>query len=212
MKPAAAVLVGLLFAPGPLSAQAGPHVMVAVGGEAARFESTNPTSTLRLTGEAVSFAGRLRVGPVQLDLQYLDGKIGPGGGAAKSDLVEGWATLGVRPASWLAISVGPRARAIASDVATERWLAFEAHARGETAVLVPGLVSYCDVWHSLGGSVNFGGAFGGGQGVAAGLSLQPPRFPLSLTVGYRVERSTLSSGTRSDTVEHLVFAVGLGKQ
>lgn len=211
MKPTAALVIVLLAGPAALAAQSRSHAMLSAFGEVTRMESVVPSDTERLNGWARGAEGRLGVGVLELSVLYLEGSVGPKGSASQTDLVEGLATLGLRPAAWLAIEVGPHARAETTSAGTQRWLAVEVHARGEPRIVGPALVSYVDLWHSLGGSVNPDGAFGGAQGVAAGLRLRPPHSLVSVSFGYRVDRLNLSGGARSDTIEHLVLEIGLGK-
>src|SRR4029077_19145753 len=86
--------------------------------------STRVRGTDQLTGTVLAGQGALALGRLELAVSYVQGKIGPeGAGAAGQDLVEGVALLGVRPASWLRVAVGPHARSYTLTGGTElRWV------------------------------------------------------------------------------------------
>src|SRR5437879_4872565 len=86
--------------------------------------STRVRGVDQLTGTVVGGQGDVALGRLELALGYVQGKIGPEGASAPGqDLVEGVALLGVRPAPWLRLAVGPHARSYTLTGGTElRWV------------------------------------------------------------------------------------------
>jgi hypothetical protein len=172
--------------------------------------STRVRGTDLLTGTVLSGQGSLDVGRLELALGYVQGKIGPEGAAAGQDLVEGIALLGVRPAPWLRIAVGPHVRSYTLTGGTQlRWVFWELRARASGPFVGSAGRGYIELWRALSASVNAPESFDHAQGGEAGMVVHLARAPLELRVGYRIDHSVLGGGTRVETVDAVVVGVGL---
>jgi len=176
--------------------------------------TTRVRGTDLLTGTALGGQGALALGRVELALSYVQGKIGPdGGGAPGQDLVEGVALLGVRPARWLRLAVGPHARSYTLTGGTQlRWVFWELRARASGAFVGSAGRGYVELWRALSASVNAPESFDHAQGGEAGMVVHLARAPLELRLGYRIDHATLGGGTRLETVDGVVIGVGLSSR
>ena len=111
-----------------LAAQVPVHVGFQIDGSAARVRGV---STGLATGTVVGGRGSATLGPVRLSLSYREGRLHDG--STQPLLVEGGAAADVQLAPWIAVGLGPEARAYKLDSATLRrvWLA------GRVGVAVP---------------------------------------------------------------------------
>src|SRR2546430_11256536 len=118
--------------------------------------STRVRGTDQLTGTVLGGQGSVALGRVELALSYVQGKIGPeGANGAGQDLVEGVALLGVRPASWLRLAVGPHARSYTLTGGTPlRWVFWELRARASSAFVGSAGRGYVELWRAPSASVN----------------------------------------------------------
>src|SRR5205823_1922759 len=118
--------------------------------------STRVRGTDLLTGTALGGQGALALGRVEFALSYVQGKIGPdGGGAEGKDLVEGVALIGVRPARWLSLAVGPHARSYTLTGGTQlRWVFWDLRGRASGAFVGSAGRGYVELWRALSASVN----------------------------------------------------------
>src|SRR5437870_5887395 len=137
--------------------------------------STRVRGVDQLTGTVVGGQGDVALGRLELALGYVQGKIGPEGASAPGqDLVEGVALLGVRPASWLRLAVGPHARSYTLTGGTQlRWAFWELRARVSGAFGGSAGGGCVAVWGGLGARVDvcagLGPAWGGGGGWEGGM-------------------------------------------
>ena len=173
--------------------------------------STRVRGTNELTGTVLAGQGALALGRLELALGYVQGKIGPAGASgAGQDLVEGVALLGVRPASWLRLAVGPHARSYTLTGGTQlRWAFWELRARVSGAFVGSAGRGYMELWRALSASVNVPERFDHAQGGEAGMVVHLARAPLELRLGYRIDHAVLGGGTRLETVDAVVVGVGL---
>src|SRR5256884_3413215 len=113
--------------------------------------STRVRGTDQLTGTVLGGQGSVALGRLELALGYVQGKIGPeGANGAGQDLVEGVALLGVRPASWLRLAVGPHARSYTLTGGTPlRWVFWELRARASSAFVGSAGRGDVGVWRAL---------------------------------------------------------------
>ena len=173
--------------------------------------STRVRGTDQLTGTVLAGQGALTLGRVELALGYVQGKIGPeGASGAVQDLVEVLALLGVRPASWLRLAVGPHARSYTLTGGTQlRWVFWELRARASSAFVGSAGRGYLELWRALSATVNVPEPFDHAQGGEAGMVVHLARAPLELRLGYRIDHAVLGGGTRLETVDAVVIGVGL---
>jgi len=173
--------------------------------------STRVRGVDQLTGTVVGGQGDVALGRLELALGYVQGKIGPEGASAPGqDLVEGVALLGVRPAPWLRLAVGPHARSYTLTGGTElRWVFWELRARVSGAFVGSAGRGYVELWRALSASVNAPEPFDHAQGGEAGMVVHLARAPLELRLGYRIDHAVLGGGTRLETVDGVVIGVGL---
>ncbi|PYO28887.1 MAG: hypothetical protein DMD73_04055 [Gemmatimonadetes bacterium] len=176
--------------------------------------STRVRGVDQLTGTVVGGQGDVALGRLELALGYVQGKIGPEGASAPGqDLVEGVALLGVRPAPWLRLAVGPHARSYTLTGGTElRWVFWELRARVSGAFVGSAGRGYVELWRAVSASVNAPEPFDHAQGGEAGMVVHLARAPLELRLGYRIDHAVLGGGTRLETVDGVVIGVGLSRR
>ena len=176
--------------------------------------STRVRGVDQLTGTVVGGQGAVALGRLELALGYVQGKIGPEGASAPGqDLVEGVALLGVRPAPWLRLAVGPHARSYTLSGGTElRWVFWELRARVSGAFVGSAGRGYVELWRAVSASVNAPEPFDHAQGGEAGMVVHLARAPLELRLGYRIDHAVLGGGTRLETVDGVVIGVGLSRR
>jgi len=176
--------------------------------------STRVRGVDQLTGTVVGGQGDVALGRLELALGYVQGKIGPEGASAPGqDLVEGVALLGVRPAPWLRLAVGPHARSYTLSGGTElRWVFWELRARVSGAFVGSAGRGYVELWRAVSASVNAPEPFDHAQGGEAGMVVHLARAPLELRLGYRIDHAVLGGGTRLETVDGVVIGVGLSRR
>ena len=166
---------------------------------------------VQFSGPSFGGAGSVAWWRLSLNLRYLEGGLSPSGGGDARDLVEGEALLAFRPLSWLRLGFGPHVRAFILNSGTERWLFWEGRVRTETRLGFPTLRTHFEFWQVLGSDVRVPDAFGTGQGLEGGLRWEIGRFPLSVMLSYRLDRSSLASGSREEVLEHVFVSVGIGR-
>jgi hypothetical protein len=205
----ALAFLALAVAPGKVSAQA---LQATVEGSvvAARIRTRLPTGAVELSGPLFGGRGTLALGRLLFDADYLQGKVNPDGGNASSrDLVEGRASLGFRPISWLVLKAGPHARAYVTASGTQRWLFWELRARAEGMFIGSTVRGYAELWRAASAEVSVPESFDYAQGGEAGMIVRLARLPLEARIAYRIEHAALGGGSRLETVEGVVAGVVL---
>ena len=178
----------------------------------ARVRSELPSGTSQFTGPVLGGQGSLAFGRFGLDVSYVEGTVRPeGGGAAGFDLVEGRVRLGVRPLEWLTLSAGPHARSYVLVGGTQRWVFWEVEARASGAFIGRAARGYVEFWRAVTTSVNVPERFDHAQGGEAGMLVHLSQAPFELRLAYRLDHAVLGGGTRRETVEGVVVAVGLAR-
>jgi hypothetical protein len=207
----ASLALACTLAAGPLRAQVLQYVSLDAGVSRLRFHSVVVGGGETLSGVAAVGRARFFVGAVSLETSYSQGRLAPDTGAATSrDLVDGSAFLAVRPVSWLALKAGPHLRAYVAPGATERWVMWEAHARADGPIIAGTLDAHVEGWMALGSSVNADPGSLGAHGAQAGLILRLWQSPLWARLTYAVDQAKLRNNARTETVEAVLFAIGLG--
>ena len=207
----AALVLACALPAGPLRAQLLQHVSLDVGVFRLHFRSAAPGVGETLSGLAAVGRARFIVGPTSLETSYSQGHlVSDTGTATARDMVDGSAFLAVRPVSWFALKAGPHLRAYVAPGSTERWVMWEAHARADGSVIPGMLDANVEGWMALGSAVNVDPGARGARGGQAGLILRLWQSPLWARLTYVVDQATLKNNARTETVEAVLFAIGLG--
>ena len=213
MRPGAVLwsCAALAVLPPALSAQTGFRLAAGAGPAALHVHSRTETGQEALSGTVAGGEGVVQLGRLELDVNYLEGRLEPdSSGPAPRDFVAGRALLGVRAMPWLALQIGPHVRSYVTGAGTQRWVFWEAHVRLDGSLVGSELRSYVDVWRVLSASVNVVESYDHGEGGEAGLALSLSRAPLWAGLAYAVDHSTLGGGLRLETLEQVRLTVGLG--
>jgi hypothetical protein len=199
----------LALAVGAVRAQAPASLGATMGPAFARVHTPLGTAPGLFSGPAFIAEARAAWGRVIVGVDYLGGRVSPvTTGPAARDLVEGRAFVGVTPWPWLALSVGPQARAYVTDSATVRWVFWQARARVQSPLAGSQLTTYVELWRALSSEVTPATPLGRAQGGEAGLVVHPPRGPLWLRLSYRLDNATVVAGG-SEMVEAISLTVGV---
>lgn len=238
MRPRHAVLASVALAAAllarPAHAQddeAEPTWWVSAVGTMTRERVTFETTAQSLTGLLGGFEGGAALGRIVLRAGYLQGAISPTGpGDWRHDVVESFASLGVRVVRGLELSLGGQGRVYVTEPISERWVVWQLRARWEGPLMDTRARAWTEFWGSAGGDVNtvdvFRGlsptpgylirgdglpvdqAFKGARGGTVGVSYRfSPGAPV-LKMGYTITESRLAIGGYRDTMEGLVFSIG----
>lgn len=158
----------------------------------------------------IAFGGRAGVTwrKLRLDVRYLEGGLGSDSASLDQDMVEGEAMLGFTLLSWLTLRAGPHIRSFVTSQGTQRWLFWEGHAAGAVELGSPKLITYLDLWHVFAANVDAVEPFDKGNGIEGGIRLTLDRWPFWAKLAYRIDQSRLGDGSRTNTVEQMVFAIG----
>jgi len=212
MKTLARLAWALTLVALPLAAQQRPRGTVFADGAIVRFgEVGGPAGSF--SGPTFGVDAGVSLGSLMLGAGYLEGRVQPSSGSSDSvarDLVEARAFLGVQPWPWLRLSVGPHVRAFVIGAVTERWVLWPVRARAHSALASTPLETYVELWRALSAKVNLPEAVDHVQGGEAGVVLRPRGSALWMRLGYRVDGAQLGGGSRSESVEAVSFAVGIG--
>jgi hypothetical protein len=165
----------------------------------------------RLSGFSAGGAAAVAYGRIGFGIRYLEGSLSPSGGGTSRAIVEGEAMLSVRALSWLSFKLGPHIRSFIQNNATERWLFWEGRVRTETRLGTRRVTSSLEFWQVLSGDVNTTEPFDGGQGLEGSLRWDISSLPVWLNLGYRIDRSHLGGGSRTEVLEHVFLGVGIGR-
>jgi hypothetical protein len=207
----AALLLACTLPAGPLRAQVLQHLSLDAGVFRLHFRSAASGVGETLSGLAAVGRARFFVGSVSLETSYSQGHlVADTGTAIARDMVDGSAFLAVRPLSWLALKAGPHLRAYVAPGSTERWVMWEAHAHVDGSIIPGMLDANVEGWMAVGSAVNVDPGARGARGGQAGLILRLWRSPLWARLTYVVDQAKLKNDARTETVEAVLFAVGLG--
>ena len=196
----------------PAAAQVPQDLGADVGLARARFASTTAGAGELLTGVVATGQARGRLGALAIEVSYAQGHLTADTGLATArDLVDGSVFLSVRPLPWLIVRAGPHVRAYAASAGgTERWTHWEGRVRAESAVVPDLLQVHVEGGLALASSVNAAAGAGGARYAEAGMTLRSRQSPLWARLGYVVDLAKAKDGVRSEAVEMVVLAVGVG--
>ncbi|UCD25690.1 MAG: hypothetical protein JSW51_07200 [Gemmatimonadota bacterium] len=169
---------------------------------------TVESESSKLTGIAFGGRGVVTWRKLRLDLRYLEGGLSPEAEAPDEDIVEGELMLGFVPLSWLTLRFGPHIRSFVTNQGTQRWIFWEGHVGGALELGTPRLITYFDLWHVFGANVDAVEEYDSGNGIEGGIRFTLDRLPFWGKLAYRIDHSSLGAGSRSKTVEQMVFAIG----
>jgi hypothetical protein len=209
---ASLVLLVTIVTAGALSAQDRSKWLVAGMFGFSNVTQKTALDTTKASGTLIGLEAGYRFWRAELRGRYSQGGLSPDGGGESIDLVEGELMLGVWPVDMLELQFGPRARSYVTGAGTVRWVFWEVRARFETSLSRNStLWSYFEGWYVLSGSVNAAGSFGNGRGLEGGIGLMIPSTPLRARLGYRIDQGALQEGSRTEAIEELILAVGIGR-
>jgi len=206
---ALAVFAGIM--PAVVRAQETPQIGLFAGATAIRVRdaANGRVQTLTAnvpTGQLTASVGRFFVA----DAFYAQGTLTPQGTFAARDYVEGRLLGGVRIVKSLSIMAGPHARSYVLSSGTRRRLLWELRGTLETPVVSSLASARLDVWTAVSGNSNIDETLDHARGGEAALTVHIPRSPVWGKLGYRVERASFDAAARAETVEGLVFTIGVG--
>ena len=165
----------------------------------------------RLTGFSAGGSAAVTFRRFGFGIRYLEGSLSPSGEGTNRAIVEGEAMLSVRALSWFSVKLGPHIRSFIQNNATERWIFWEARLHAETQLGTPRVTSSLEFWQVLSGNVNTSEPYDGGQGIEGNLRWEISSLPVWLNLGYRIDRSNLGGGTRTEVLEHIFLGVSVGR-
>ena len=185
----------------------------AVGGLSTKLNTDESAAMEHLSGLSTGLSTTATYRRIGLNVRYLEGSLESSGGATSRDIVEGEAMFSVRALRWLHFSFGRHIRSFIRSDGTQRWLFWEARVRTKARLGTPRLVSSLELSHVLSGNVNAAEPFDGGKGMEAELRWTIfPRRSLWMGFGYRIDRSHLGGGSRTEVVEHIQVTLGYGHE
>jgi hypothetical protein len=206
-----ALVLAALAPVGTARAQVTPRAGVYGGGMSLRIRNELNGRVEELTNQVMVADLLGAAGPVVVEAQYAEGRLSPRTSlTAASNFVEGRVLAGVRPIKFLTIKGGPHARAAVLPSGTRRRLFWELHAAADAPLAGEIAGAHLEFWGALVGASNVHEKLDDARGGEAALMLHLPRSPAWGKLGFRVERARFDGGVRSETVESLVLAVGLG--
>lgn len=184
------------------------------GSLGASFMNLNTVDALgeqQLTGFGIGGNMTVAYQRLGLGLRYLEGSVSSGDNGTDRDLVEGEAIFSVRASPWLRIGLGPHIRSLIIPEGTERWVFLEARVQTTAQLGSPRLASVLELWQVLSANVDVDDPYDGGRGLSGTLRWEVATMPLWIGLGYRIDRSNLDSGSRTEVMEHFVISVGIGR-
>jgi hypothetical protein len=158
------------------------------------------------TGEVSFRAGKFLVA----DAFYAQGTLTPQGTFSSRDYVEGRILGGIRILKSISITGGPHARSYVLTSGTRRRMFWELHGSLESPVISSLASARLAVWAAVAGSSNIDESLDHARGGEAALTIHIPRSPVWGRLGYRVERAQFDAAARGETIEGLVFTIGVG--
>ena len=201
------VLVGS-FVNGPLDGQNSIGLTISLAPIPVQVTETAGNESSQLNGIALGGRAGVTWRKLRLDVRYLEGGLSSEADGPDEDIVEGELMLGFAPLSWLTLRLGPHIRSFVTSQGTQRWIFWEGHATGAVELGSPRLLSYLDLWYVFAANVDAVEPFDQGLGIEGGIRLTMDRLPLFAKLAYRIDQSSLGDGSRTNTVEHMVFAIG----
>ena len=192
-------------------AQESPQIGVFAGATAIRVRdaANGRVQTLTAnvpTGELSLGLGRFLVA----NAFYAQGTLTPQGTFAARDYVEGRLLGGIRIIKSLSVTAGPHARSYVLSSGTRRRLFWELRGTLESPVITTLASARLDIWTAVVGSSNIDESLDHARGGEAALTVHIPRSPVWGRLGYRVEHAQFDAAARAETIEGLVFTIGVG--
>jgi hypothetical protein len=201
----------MLVLTSPVFAQIPVRTSLGIGSSFLTLNTVDAVGEQRLTGFGFGGKATIAYKRLGLGLQYLEGSLNPSGTGTDKELVEGEMMLSVRASSWLRLALGPHIRSLVIPEGTERWLFWEGRVQTKANLGTPRLESVLELWHVVSASVEVDDAYDRGQGVMGSLRWELSSLPVWIGLGYRIDRSNLANGARTEVMEHFTISVGLGR-
>lgn len=178
-------------APPPMPPAGRPGLLVGLGAVAYGVTAlAGPArETMRGAGLAASLAAAS--GPFALQLEYREASLDGGPGHV---VVDAEAMAGIRPIRWLAVSAGPRVRALVTDSGRDRWVLWQARLDAAGVLVRDRLDAFAGTWGVAYGSASSGAALSGGWGAELGVAARLPLRGARLRLGYRVDQAAAQGG------------------
>ncbi len=209
---ALALLVAGLVQAGPLAAQL-PGILGSANLGLARqhFESSYPGGAESLSGALIIGQAGVALRPFSVDVAYGQGRLASSdGSSAARSVVEASVYVSRRVTPWLLLKAGPHIRAYSAPGSTERWVMWEAHARGDEPVITGLLSAYLEGWYAVVSTANVDPGGSGARGAEVGVMLRKPDSPVWAKLGYAVDQSSLKSNARTESMQSILVTVGIG--
>ena len=177
-----------------------------------RVRSDLPDVTERLGGAAFGLELALRRGIVRMELEYREANLSAGAPVTMArDMSEGAVQFGIQPASLLYIAAGVHRRHFETAVGAQRWTLWELTVRAQHTLVADLAHGYVELRPVLSGVTTAAGSWGSGLGGEAGLRVQLPGLPISLRLGYQIERYRLDDGGRTETTDGIAIALAIAR-
>ena len=205
------VICALLVLPSTTYAQIPVRLSAGVGVSSMNLNTEDVAGAARFSGFGLGGEATLGYGRLGLELRYLEGSLSPSDTGRNREMVEGELMLSVRALSWLRLKLGPHVRSMILPAGTERWLFWEGRLQTKTRLGTPRLTSRFEFWQVLSANIDVAEAFDGGQGIEGALRWEVSTLPVWIGLGYRIDRSNLGSGVRTEVMEHVSLTIGLGR-
>jgi hypothetical protein len=211
MKPLLGALLGLVLLPLAVRAQEG--MRFTVGGLAGQHivQSRADDISDRLSGSLIGAEGVLVSDRLMVRIRYGEGRINPKSGSTGEarDVVSGEALFGLRATPWLALWVGPSARAYTVGESDQRWLVWTGRVTARGTLLPGRMQTFVELGGVFSGNVGNPPLKAGGRVASGGLEM---RFGAASSfwgrLGYGIE--SLHADGLQETVETLTLSVVYG--
>lgn len=175
------------------------------------LNTEEPEGIRRLAGFTMGGFTSVSHNRFSVELGYLEGSLSPSGQGIERDIVEGELLLTVRTFRWMSVQLGPHIRSFVRPDGTERWIFWEGRLRAGTQLGTPRLLSRFEIWQVLAANVDAAEPYDGGRGISGALWWDISSLPFWLGLGYRIDRSHLGRGSRTEVLEHVLISVGFGR-
>lgn len=179
-----------------------------------RLHSETATVSETLSAAEMGFEGTVAFRRLALRIRYAQANLSPSDTIAlPRETVEGNLSLTAEVFPWLHIGTGVRRRTYDTEPSRQRWIMWEAIAATELPIFQETVTGSAELRGALAGSLDAPGVTGvWGRGFAGevGMRVAPPRIPVWLRFGYRVEMQRLAGNVRQDVVDGLTVLLGVG--
>ncbi len=205
------VVLAVMFSAQQSSAQLPLTVSFSSGGYFMNLNTEEATGEQRLSGFGIGGNATAAFRRLGLGISYMEGSLSPNVDGRDRDIVEGEAMISLNAASWLRFAIGPHIRSLIIPEGTERWLFWEGRVQTKARLGSPRLESTLELWQVLSANVDVDDPYDGGRGIEGSLRWEISALPLWIGLGYRIDRSNLGGGSRTEVMEHFLISFGVGR-